>query len=184
MEARAKGHARIEREDDVPGRPPVSSPGRPDDEPAPDAHDREVGLPGIRPVGFVDQTRAQLADRPQTEGLEMPERLGDLGHGAIRGGAVAGRHVGADRGRPGGIDPGAQTLVDEVEGGLDRGAAGGGSTEDLTDGLDRFDVRLDREFEPRVSARPHSRPSRTQPSPSFSRRPPPACETVSPASSA
>ena len=76
---------------------PVPSPGRPDDQPAADAQDREVGLPRLGPVVLVDEPRPQLADRAQPERLEMSERLGDLGRGPLGGGTVAGRQVGRGR---------------------------------------------------------------------------------------
>ena len=66
------------------GWPPMAAPRRADDQPPPDAHDREVGLPRLGPVRLVDDARAKLADGSQPERLKMPERRGHLGHGAIR----------------------------------------------------------------------------------------------------
>ena len=136
---------------------PVPAPGRPDDDPPPDAQDREVRLPGLGPVGLVDDARPELADRPQPERLEVAERLGDLGDGALGGGGIAGRQVGPDRRRPGRVDARAEALVDEVEGRLDGRAAGRDPAEDLADGLDRLDVGLDRELEPGAGPRSASR---------------------------
>ncbi len=116
-------HPRVEGQDDVVGRAPVAPPGRSDDQPPADAHDREVGLPGVGPVGLLDDPRPELADRPQPERLEMAERLGDLGHGAIGGGPVARRDVGTDDRRPARVQPRAEALVDELERGLDGRAA-------------------------------------------------------------
>ena len=56
-------------------------PCRPDHDPPADPQHREVRLPGVRPVGLVDDARRQLADRPQPEGLEMAE----LALGAVDG---------------------------------------------------------------------------------------------------
>ena len=62
---------------------------------------------------------AQLADRPQPERLEVPERLGDLGRGSLGGGTVARRQVRPDDRRPARVEPRAETLVDQFERGLD-----------------------------------------------------------------
>ena len=148
MQPGPERHPRVEREDDVAGLAPVASPGRSDDQPPSDAHDREVGLPGIGPVGLLDDPRPQLADRSQPERLEMAERLGDLCHGPVGSGPVACRDVGADDRRPARIEPRAQALVDELERGLHRGPTRRRPPEDLADGLDRLDVGLDRQLEP------------------------------------
>ena len=71
VQAGPERHPRIEREDDVVRRAPMAPPGRPDDEPPADPQDREVGLPGLGPVGLVDEPGPQLADRPQPERLEV-----------------------------------------------------------------------------------------------------------------
>ena len=85
------------------GRASVASPGRPDDEPPADAHDREVRLPGVGPVGLVDEPRPQLADRPQPERLEMAERR--RRPRPPRGPRRPGREPGGRRGRwPAGSD--------------------------------------------------------------------------------
>ena len=55
----------------------VAAPRRADDQPAADPQHREVRLPGIGPVGLVDDPRPQLADRPQPERLQVAERVGD-----------------------------------------------------------------------------------------------------------
>ena len=184
MQPGPERHARVEREDDVVGRPAVAPPGRPDDQPPADAHDREVRLPGIRPVGFLDDPGPQLADRAQPERLEVAERLGHLGRGSLRGRPVARREVGPDDRRPARVEPRSETLVDQLERRLDRRPAGRRPTEDLADRLDRLDVRLDRQLQPGARA---AAPSRTTPSvnysPSFSSRPPP-WPTGSPTSSA
>ena len=78
----------------------VAPPRRPDDDPPPDPQHREVRLPGVGPVGLVDEPRPDLADRPQPERLEVAQRLGRLGDAALGGRRVAGREVGADGRRP------------------------------------------------------------------------------------
>ena len=186
MQAGPEGHARVEGEDDVVGLAAVTPPGRPDDEPPADPHDREVRLPGLGPVGLVDDPRPELADRPQAERLEVTERLGGLGDGPLRGRPVARRHVGPDDRRPGRVDARAETLVDELERRLDARAAGRDPAEDLADRLDRLDVGLDRELEP---ARPRRRrPMRPPRSAKRSREllaePAAGAATASPASSA
>ena len=180
MEPGPERHPRIEREDDVAGLAAMAPPGRPDDQTSPDAQDREVRLPGFGPVGLVDDPDPQLADRTQAERLEVAERLGHVGRGAVGGRSVASRQVGADDGRPGRVEPGAQALVDQLERGLDRGPAGRRPAEDLADRLDRFDVGLDRELQPGAGA---GGAVVAQPSPSFSSSPPP-WPTASPDSSA
>ena len=97
MEPGPERHPRIQRQDDVAGRAAVAPPGRPDDQPPPDAQDREVRLPGVGPVGLVDDPRPQLADRAQAERLEVAERLGHLGRGAV--GGRRGREPAGRRGR-------------------------------------------------------------------------------------
>ena len=148
MEPGPERHPRIEREDDIVGRASMAAPRRPDDQSPADAHDREVRLPGVGPVGLLDDPRPELPDRPQSERLQMAERLGDLGHRAIGRGPVARRQVGAHGGRPGRIQPGAETLVHELERGLDRCPARRHPAEDLADRLDRLDVGVDRQLEP------------------------------------
>ena len=180
MEPGPERHARIQREDDVAGLAVMAPPGRPDDQPLPDAQDREVGLPGFGPVGLVDDPDPELADRAQAERLEVAERLGHLGRGTVGGRAVAGGQVGTDDGRPGRVEPGAEALVDQLERGLDRRPAGSRPAEDLADRLDRLDVGLDRELEPGAGA---GRAVVAQPRPSFSSSPPP-WPTASPDSSA
>ena len=187
--------------DDVVRLAPVASPGRTDDHPAADPKHREVGLPGFGPIGLVDEPRSEIADRPEPERLEMAERLGHARDGPIEAGPIARGQVGPDDGRATRVDPRPEALVDELEGGLDRDAPRRDATEDLADGLDGFDVRVDRELQPggrcrvgrlctrrrgRRLRRPRQPPGarRTQPSPSFSRRPPPPDPTDSPASSA
>ena len=98
-------HPRVEREDDVVGLAAVPPPGRPDHEPPADAQHREVRLPGLGPVGLVDDARRQLADRPQAERLEVAERLGSPRPTAgSTAAAVARRQVGPDDRRPGRVD--------------------------------------------------------------------------------
>ena len=126
----------------------VVAPGRPDDDPAPDPHHREVRLPRLGPVGLVDDPRRQLADRAKSERLEMAERLGGLGGGPLRRRRIAGRDVRPDGRRPGRVDPRAEALLDELERRLDARSAGSDPTEDLGDGLDGFDVDLDRQLQP------------------------------------
>ena len=185
MEAGPERHPGVERKDDVAGRAPVAAPSRADDEPAADAHHREVRLPCLGPVRLVDDARPQLPDRPQPERLEMAEGGGDLGDGRVRGRAVPRRQVCPDDRGPARVEPGAEALIDQFEGGLDRRATLRRPTEDLADGLDGLDVGLDRQLEPGagVGAR-RGRPGPAQPSPSFSSSPPPPCPTDSPASSA
>ena len=153
MEAGPERHPRVEREDDIVGRAAVAPPGRADDQPAADPHDREVRLPGVGPVGLLDDPRAQLADRTQPERLEMTERLGHLGSRPFGGGPVASREIGTHDRRPARIEPRAETLVDQLERRLDRRPAGRRATEDLADRLDRLDVRLDRQLQPRARRR-------------------------------
>ena len=50
MEPGPERHPGIERQNDVAGRGAVTTPGRPDDDPLTDAHDREVRLPRVGPV--------------------------------------------------------------------------------------------------------------------------------------
>ena len=104
-------------------------------------------LPRLGPVGLVDDPRPQLADRPQAERLEVPERLGDLGARRI---AAPGRAParGANRRWPGRIDARAEPLVDQLEPRLDARPAGRDAAEDLADRLDGLGIRLDRELEP------------------------------------
>ena len=70
----------------------VLAPGRPDDEPLANAQHREMLLPGLRPVLFVDDARLKLADVAQLEGLQMaqvaPRRV-DGGACAAAGSAAA-----------------------------------------------------------------------------------------------
>ena len=89
---------------------------------------------------------------------------------------------------PSRVDPCPEPLVHEFERGLDRRPARCGPPEDLADGLDRFNVGVDRELEPGTldgDLRPGAgRPGHAQPSPSFSRMPAFPDPTDSPASSA
>ena len=94
-----EGHARVQRHDDVIRRGVVVAPGGLDDDAAAEAHDREVLLPGLRPVLFVDGSDAQLADRAQAEGGQVAEPRAGLFDGPIGGSAVECRQVGADGGR-------------------------------------------------------------------------------------
>ncbi len=181
MQPGPERHPGIEREHDVAGRAAMTPPRRSDDEPPPDPHHREVGLPGVRPVGFQDDPRPQLPDRSQPERLEVAECHGDLGHGPVRGGPVARRQVRPDDGGPARIQARAQSLIHQLESRFHRGPARRRPAEDLADRLDRLDVRVDRELEP---GPPAVGDDLAQPSPSFSSRPPPPCATVSPASSA
>ncbi len=136
--------------------------------------DREVRLPGLGPVRLVHQPRPELADRPQPEGLQVPERLVHDRRRALGRGPIAGRQVGADDRRPGRIDPCPEALVGQLEAGLHGRPAGRRAAEDLADGLDRLDVRLDGKLQPRaVPASTRPRPgspaaARPQPQPSAS----------------
>jgi hypothetical protein len=78
----------------------------------------------------------------------MPERLGHLPDGSRRRGRVPRRDVAADDRGLRRIDPGAEPLVDELEGRLDARAPGRDATDDLADGLDRLRVSLDRQLQP------------------------------------
>jgi hypothetical protein len=100
----------------------------------------------------VDNPRRQLADGPEPEGLEVAQRFGRLGHGPVRGRAVASRQVGAHDGRAARVHAGTEALVDEVEGRLHGRAARGDPAEDLAHRLDGLDVRLHRDLEPVVDA--------------------------------
>ena len=92
-----------------------------DHDPSPDAHDREVRLPGIRPIRLVHDPCPQLADRTKSERLEVSEGLGGRSHGTCRGRAVARGHVGAHGRGSGHVNARAQTLVLlELERRLDR----------------------------------------------------------------
>ena len=145
-----EGHAGVEIEDDVVGPGRMLPPGRLDHDPAADPHHREVGLPRLGPVRLVDDPGPQVADRAQAERLEVAERLARLGRGPLGGGKVARRDVGPDGRRPGRVDPGAEALLDELEGGLDARAAGRDPAEDLGHRLDGLDVGLDGELQPRA----------------------------------
>ena len=163
VQAGPERHPRVEGEDDVVRPRSVPAPGRPDDDPPTDAQHREVRLPGVGPVRLVDDARPELADRPQPERLEMAERLGHLRDGPSAAAAVARGHVGADDRRPRRVDPRPEPLLDEVERRLHGRAAGRDPAEDLADRLDRLEVGLDRELEPRAAPAPSS--GRPPPSP-------------------
>ncbi len=183
MEARPERHPGIEREDDVVGLSAVAPPGRADDEPPADAQDREV-LPST-PRPSPPRARSGSAARrwsaartpgggraPRRSGPRPPRprtrraRARSRGRRPVASGRRAPRAPRRrDRTR-------ARPIVPPR-----RDAA-----EDLADRLDRLDVGLDRELQPRAgpgrrrrsrsSASPTGRASRG------SRRPP----TVSPAS--
>ncbi len=199
MEPGPEGHPGVEGQHHVPRAAPMPPPGRPDDQPATDPLDREVRLPGLGPVRLVHQPRPELADRPQPEGLQVPERLRHDRRRALGRGPIAGRQVRPDDRRPGRIDPCPEALVGQLEAGLHGRPARGRAAEDLADGLDRLDVRLDGKLQPGalataatdrapdVAAGRRGAPrvaSRAQPRPSFSRSPLPPDATDSPASSA
>ncbi len=181
MQPRPERHARVEGEDHIVGRATVTPPRRPDDEPPADPQDREVRLPGLGPVSLVDEPGLQVADRAQPERLQVAERLGHLGHRPVCRGPVARRHVRANGRGPARIDAGAEALLDQIERGFHRGAAGCDAAQDLADRLDGFHVGLDRELEPRAR-RALVAPAGRHPRPSFSRSPPEP--TSSPVSSA
>jgi hypothetical protein len=151
--AGAEGPAGVELDDDLVGARPVRTPRRLDDEPLANRQDRKVFLPGLGPVGLMNGPRAEFADGSQPECLEVAERL--LGSADRRRGraVVARRDIGADDRRPSGIDPGAETLVDELEGGLDAGPTGREPPKDLADRLDRLGIGFDRQFQPGVVRR-------------------------------
>src|SRR3954465_1618410 len=109
----------------------MPTPGRTDDETLPDAHDREVGLPCLRPIRLVDDPRPELADRTQPESLQVSERGRDIGDGPGGRRPVACWHVGTDRRRPGRIDTRAESFLDELERRLDRRPPRCRPTEDL-----------------------------------------------------
>jgi hypothetical protein len=96
----------------------------------------------------VDEARAQLADRPQPESLEMTQGLRRRCHGSLAGARVTRRQIGSDYGWARRVDPRAEPLVDELERGLDARPAGCEPAEDLADGLDCLEVRLDRQLQP------------------------------------
>src|SRR5439155_473593 len=54
---------RGEGDEDVTRLRPMPPPGRLDHDPPSDADHREVGLPGLRPVSLVDESRRDLTDR-------------------------------------------------------------------------------------------------------------------------
>ena len=180
MESGPERHPGIECQDDIARSSPVASPGRADDETSSDPHHREVRLPGVSPVGLLDQPGPELPDRAQPERLEVAERLRHLGDRSSRDGPVARRHIGPDDGRPSRVQPGAEALIDQLEGRLHGGPAGRRPTEDLADRLDRLDIGFDRKLQPGARVLDVGL---AQPSPSFSSRPPP-CPTGSPDSSA
>ena len=76
VEPRPERHPGVERDDDVVGCPAMTSPGRPDDEPPAHPEDREVGLPGVRPVLLVDDPRLERrrsdAGRTRRDGPARP----------------------------------------------------------------------------------------------------------------
>ena len=152
VQAGPERHPRIEGEDDVVRSPAMAPPRRPDHEPAADAEHREVGLPGLGPVGLVDDSGRELADRSEAERLEVAERLGRLRGSSASPRHVAGRQVGPDDGRPGRVDPGAEPFVDQLEGGLDARSGRRPAAEDLGDGLDRLEVGGHGKLEPGADA--------------------------------
>src|SRR4029079_8694416 len=102
----------------------MAPPGRSDYQPAPDPEDREVPLPRLGPVGFLDHARAHIADRPQPEGLEMAERGPDLGRRPLDDTRVARWEIRPDDRRPARIQARAEALVHERERRLDADAGG------------------------------------------------------------
>ena len=110
-----------------------------------------------------------------------------LGRGHVTRG-----HIGSDDRRTGDVDHRAETVVDQLEGGLDARAARGDAGEDLGDGLHGLGVGPDGELEPgaragcgiggRVSAA--DRAGLGHPRPSFSRKPRSPDVTSSPDSAA
>ena len=104
MQAGPECHARVERDDDLALGRDVLAPGRADDDPSPDAQDREVLLPGARPVLLVDERDLELADRPQPERLEVPEPRPGVLDRRLGGATVLRREVGAHRRGPRRID--------------------------------------------------------------------------------
>jgi hypothetical protein len=180
VQTRPERHAGIEREDDVTGGGPMTPPCRADDDPAAHAHDREVGLPGIGPVGFLDDARPHVGDRPETERLKMAQCDRDLIGGSLCRIGIAGGQVRPDGGRSARVDSRPEPFVDELECRLDGRPAGRHPTEDLAHRLDGLGVGLDGELQPTAA----TVCGFGQPSPSFSRSPPPPCPTDSPVSSA
>ena len=125
MQTGAEGHARIERDDDVVGCPLVVAPGGLDDDAPPQAHDREVLLPGAGPVLLVDLAHLQLPDGTQVEGGEVTQALSSHRDGGLGGAHVEGRQVSTDGDR--GVEDGRsrQALLLGAEGLLHGDATGG-----------------------------------------------------------
>ena len=149
VQARPERHARVEREHDVVGSAAVSPPGRADDEPPPDAQDREVApsRPPPSPPRARSGSAARRSAAGRTPGDGRAPRRPRPRRPRPRPRRAPGTYA-ANHGRPARIDPGAESLVDEVERRLDGRAAGGDPAEDLADRLDRLEVRLDRELQP------------------------------------
>ena len=125
MQASPEGHARVERHDDVAGHRVVLAPGRPDDDATADPQDREVLLPGRRPVLLVDDTDLELADGPQAERREVAEAHPRLRDGGLGSATVVGRQVGAHGHRGARDEDRRQTFRLGREGLLHRDAGAG-----------------------------------------------------------
>ena len=166
VEPRPEGHPGIEREHDVARARAVPAPRRTDHEPAAHAENRKVRLPCLGPVRLVDDPGPELTDGPQAERLQVTERFRDLGRRRLGRRLVTRRDVPADDCRSRRIDPRAEPLVDELERRARPTSRHSPPAEDLADGLDRLEVRLDGELQPgRGWLGRH-------PSPSLSRMPP------------
>ncbi len=107
MEPRPERHPGVEGEHHVARPAPMTPPGGPDDDPPPDPQHREVRLPGLRPVGLVDDRRAArspIGRRPNA--WRWPRSRSTRAHGRraqpARRRAAEGAHgrAPAVRGRP------------------------------------------------------------------------------------
>src|SRR5512143_757961 len=145
METGAEGHAGIEHDGDrIAAR--HLDPRRSYEEPSYPKR-RELGLPRLEPVFLLDLARDELADRTETEGLQVPERVLRVVHLGDAFGIH--RHV-----RLHDVIRAAARL----DGKLDRDALMTDAREDLAHRFHRFRVRGHRDLEPAELWGAHSPP--------------------------
>src|SRR5450759_4545129 len=152
MKPRTESHARVQRQNHVAGERPVAAPRGANDHAPPDSQHREMALPRLGPVFLANEARLQLADGPQSEGLEVAQGSRSSADGGLDVRRIAAGQVSPHDRRFGRIHDRAESLVGETEARLDARATGREAGQYLADGLDGLDVGGDRQLNPNPRA--------------------------------